>query len=181
MNIALTVNWWALAIRGIAGIVFGIAAFAWTGITLIAVVALFAAYLLVGGAFALVAGIRGRSGWLTAQGLLGLIAGVVAFIWAPVAALSLVIIVASWAILTGIVELVAAVRLRKIVPNEWLLGLVGIASIIFGVLLAIRPAAGLVTIVWIMGAYALVSGVLTLALAFRLRGHRGEFTFRAFG
>jgi uncharacterized membrane protein HdeD (DUF308 family) len=179
MGKAIVVNWWALAIRGVAGILIGIAAFAWTGLTLLVLIALFAAYLLVDGVFALVAGIRGQS-WLVAlEGTLGIVAGIIA-IWRPgLAAVVIVYLIAVWAILTGAAELGAAYLLRRIVANEWLLVLGGIVSIVFGVLLAINPAAGLVTITWLFGAYMLIFGALAFALALRLRGSRSTFATTA--
>ena len=170
MNEGITFSWWALLIRGLAAIFLGIAAFAWTGITLFALVVLFAAFVFVDGVFALVAGAMSRSGLLILEGVIGIVAGAILLRWFTLAAVVLVAIVAAWAVLTGMVELFITVRLRAILRNEWLLALAGIASILFGVLLVANPAAGLVTITWIIGAYALVSGALTVALAMRLRG-----------
>jgi len=169
MGSEVRISWWALAIRGVAGILLGIAAFAWTGITLLVLIALFAAYLLVDGVFAIVAGIRGGSWLLTLEGALGIVVGIIALVRPGIAAVTLVYLVAVWAILSGLVELGAAYRLRRIVPNEFFLVLGGIVSIVFGILLAINPSAGIVTIVWLFGAYMLLFGVLALALALRLR------------
>jgi uncharacterized membrane protein HdeD (DUF308 family) len=169
MGSSIRISWWALAIRGVAGILLGIAAFAWTGITLLVLIALFAAYLLVDGAFAIVAGIRGGSWLLTLEGALGIVVGIIALARPGIAAVTLVYLVAVWAILSGLVELGAAYLLRRIVRNEFLLVLGGVVSIVFGILLAINPSAGVVTIVWLFGAYMLIFGVLALALALRLR------------
>jgi uncharacterized membrane protein HdeD (DUF308 family) len=174
MESAITGNWWVVALRGVAGIILGIAAFAVTGITLAVLIALFAAYLFVDGVLAILAGSRGRSWLIVAEGVVGVIAGFVAVLFPALTALALAILIAVWAILTGIAELAAAIRLRRMINNEWLLGLSGIISIVFGVLIALFPAAGLVAIVWLIGAYALVWGVLNLALAFRLRGSHGS-------
>jgi uncharacterized membrane protein HdeD (DUF308 family) len=170
----LITNWWALAIRGIAGILFGIAAFLVPGITLVALVYLFAAYAFVDGLFSIAAGIkRGRHGnrwlWMILQGFVGLAAGIVAASWPAVTALVLVYIIAGWAIASGVLEITAAIALRKKITREWLLVLAGIASIAFGVLMASAPAPGALVLVWWIGAYALVIGVLLLVLAFRVR------------
>jgi uncharacterized membrane protein HdeD (DUF308 family) len=175
MGVAITVNWWALALRGLAGIIFGIVAFFWTGLALAFLVALFAAYLIVTGAFALLAGVMGRSWMLGLQGVLGIVVGILALLWPGISALVLVYLVAVWAILTGATELGAAFLLRRVLRNEWLLVLGGIISIVFGVLLVANPVVGMATITWIFGFYALISGVILLALAFRLRGRRATF------
>jgi uncharacterized membrane protein HdeD (DUF308 family) len=172
MGRAIVINWWALAIRGVAGILLGIAAFAWTGLTLLVLITLFGAYLLVDGLFALIAGVRGGSWLLAVEGLLGIVAGALV-IWRPgIAAVAIVYLIAVWAILTGAAELGAAYFVRRILPGEWLLVIAGIVSIVFGVLLGINPSAGLVTITWLFGAYMLVFGALALALGLRLRGTR---------
>jgi uncharacterized membrane protein HdeD (DUF308 family) len=162
-------RWWVLALRGVAGILLGIAAFAWPGLTLFVLVILFGAYLLVDGVLALVAGGMARSWLVILEGAAGVIAGILALVWPGITAVVLLFLIAAWAIVTGVVELVAAVRLRRIIRNEWLLILIGVASILFGVLLVINPGAGLLTIVWLIGAYSLIGGFLLLALAFRLR------------
>jgi uncharacterized membrane protein HdeD (DUF308 family) len=174
MGGTIVVSWWALAIRGVAGILLGIAAFAWTGLTLLVLITLFGAYLFVDGLFAIIAGIRGGSWLVGLEGLLGIVAGGLV-IWRPgIAGVALVYLIALWAILTGAAELGAAYFLRRIVPSEWLLVVAGIVSIIFGVMLAINPSAGLVTITWLFGAYMLVFGALALALGIRLRGSRAK-------
>ncbi|TME58630.1 MAG: HdeD family acid-resistance protein [Chloroflexi bacterium] len=172
MGRTFAVSWLPLAIRGVAGILLGIAAFAWTGLTLLVLITLFGAYLLVDGLFALIAGVRGGSWLVGVEGLLGIVAGGLV-IWRPgIAAIALVYLIALWAVLTGAAELGAAYLLRRILPSEWLLVIAGIVSILFGVLLAINPSAGLVTITWLFGAYMIVFGALALALGFRLRGSR---------
>jgi uncharacterized membrane protein HdeD (DUF308 family) len=176
MAVGIAERWWALALRGLAGIVLGIAAFAWPGITLVILVILFGAYLLVDGIFAVVGGALSRSWLLALDGVLGLIAGVIALVWPGITAVALLFLVAAWALLTGIAELVAAIRLRNMIRNEWLLIITGVVSIVFAILLVINPTAGLLTLVYLFGAYAIVFGVVSLALAVRLRSHRGRMT-----
>jgi uncharacterized membrane protein HdeD (DUF308 family) len=170
-------NWWLLAIRGVAAILFGIGAFLWPEITLAVLVLLFGAYALVDGIFAVVAGISVRKEqerwWMMVlEGVAGIIIGVLTFLWPGVTALVLLYLIAAWSIVTGAFEIAAAIRLRQEIEGEWLLALAGIASLIFGVLLAILPGPGALALIWLIGSYAIVFGILMLVLAFRLRGVR---------
>jgi uncharacterized membrane protein HdeD (DUF308 family) len=170
-------NWWALALRGLFAVLFGLAVFIWPGLTLLALVALFAAYALVDGVFSLVAAVRaaGRQArwWpLLLEGVLGIAAGVVTFLWPNITALALLYLIAAWAIVTGVFEIVAAVRLRREIEGELLLGLAGLASVIFGILLILFPGAGALAVLWLIGAYAIGFGILLIFLGFRLRGMR---------
>jgi uncharacterized membrane protein HdeD (DUF308 family) len=174
MNIALARNWWSLVIRGIAAILLGVVTFAWPGITLAALVLLYGAYALVDGVMAIIGAVRAvqsheRWGALLIEGIAGIAAAAITMLWPGITALALVFVIAAWAIVTGVVELVAAVRLRKYVTGEWLLALGGIASIAFGVLIIMAPLAGALVIALWVGAYTLVFGVLMVALGFRLR------------
>jgi uncharacterized membrane protein HdeD (DUF308 family) len=170
----LTANWWALALRGFAAVLFGLLTFFLPGITLVTLVLLFGAYALVDGIFNVIAFIRVASHqWaLLVEGVIGILAGVLTFAWPSITALVLLYLIAFWAILTGIFEIVAGIRLRKVATNEWLLLVVGILSFLFGLLILFAPGAGALAIVLWIGAYALVFGVILLALAFRLRWHR---------
>jgi uncharacterized membrane protein HdeD (DUF308 family) len=172
-------NWWALALRGLLAVVFGLLAFLWPGITIAVLVALFGAYALVDGIFTVVAGVRsaGESErwWvLVLEGVVSILAGVIAFFWPGLTALVLVYVIAAWAVLTGLFEIIAAVRLREQIEGEWLLGLSGVASVLLGVALMIMPIAGAVAIIWVIGTYAILFGVLLIALAFRLRNLGGQ-------
>ena len=168
-------NWWVLALRGLVAIVFGLLAFLWPGITLWALILLFGAYMLLDGVFAIVAGVRAAGNearwWLLlVEGILGVLAGIVAFLWPGLTALALLYFIAAWAIVTGIFEIVGAIRLRREIEGEWALILGGALSVLFGVLLIAIPApAGILSLVWLIGAYAVAFGVLLLILAFRLR------------
>jgi uncharacterized membrane protein HdeD (DUF308 family) len=179
-------NWWLLALRGIAGILFGIVAFIWPESTLAALVLVFGAYVFVDGIFAVVAGIgmrRQLSLWwlVVVEGVIGIIMGVLTFRSPDTTALVLLLFIAAWSIVTGIFEIATAVRLRKLIANEWLLIVSGVVSIIFGALLIAQPGAGAISIVWLLGAYALLFGILTLMLALRLRGMRDTIGRQASG
>lgn len=170
-----TSSWWALLLRGIAAVLFGVLAFVWPGITLTVLVLLWGAYAFVDGAFAIAAGIRShgenRRWWvLLLEGILGVAAGIVAFAVPGITALVLLMLIAAWAIVTGVFEIVAAIQMRKYIKGEWLLILAGIASILFGVLLFINPSAGALAVIWLIAAYALVFGAILIALSLRLHG-----------
>ncbi|MGZ3530779.1 MAG: HdeD family acid-resistance protein [Vulcanimicrobiaceae bacterium] len=172
----LTRNWWAVLIRGIAAIVFGILAFTIPGATLFALVILFGAYALIDGIFAIVAAVRAAEAhtrWmpLAVEGIIGILIAAITFFYPGITALTLVYVIAAWAILTGIFELFAAFQLRQVVTNEVWLIIAGILSIVFGVIIAIRPGGGALAIVWLIGFYAIVFGIALVALAFRLRSH----------
>ncbi|HKE15005.1 MAG TPA: HdeD family acid-resistance protein [Kofleriaceae bacterium] len=170
----LAERWWMLAIRGAVGIIFGIISFAAPGASLVALVSIFGAYALVDGAFAIGLAVRGaRSGesWgmLLFEGLIGIGAGVVTFLWPGITAYALLTVIAAWALITGVAEIAAAVRLRKQIEGEWLLALSGVLSVGFGVLLLLFPGPGVLAVVAWIGAYAFVFGALLVCLAFRLR------------
>jgi uncharacterized membrane protein HdeD (DUF308 family) len=174
VRFALARNWWSLVIRGFLGIAVGILAFLWPGITLLALVFLFAGYALVDGVVSLTGAMHAvaaheRWGALLLEGIFGIAVAVITALWPGITALSLVFVIAAWAIITGIAEIAAAIRLRRHVSGEWLLVLGGIASVIFGVLIAVVPLAGALVIAWWFGAYALVFGTILVVLGFRLR------------
>jgi uncharacterized membrane protein HdeD (DUF308 family) len=172
---ALQRGWWLLVLRGVCAVLFGVLTFAWPGITLLTLVVLFGAYALVNGIFTL--GVASRAakgtsgkGTLVLLGLLGVAAGVLTFFYPGITALSLLVLIAWWAIVTGIFEIAAAVKLRKQISSEWLLILSGALSVIFGVFLIAMPNAGALSILWLIGAYAILFGVLMLALAIKIKG-----------
>jgi uncharacterized membrane protein HdeD (DUF308 family) len=167
-------NWWALAIRGAAAVVFGLIALFWPPAAFVALVLVFGAYALVDGIFNLVAAVRaGRSGrrWgpLVFEGVVSVIAGLITLFWPGISALALVLTIAAWSVVTGIAEVAAAIRLRKQIEGEWLLGLSGVLSIAIGVLLFISPAMGAIAIAIWLGAYSVVFGAVMIGLALKLR------------
>lgn len=167
-------NWWAIVLRGVAGIVFGIITFLVPSISLAALVLLYGAYAFVSGVLSIVSAIRRRGvserWWvLLIEGLVGVAAGVVTVFWPGITALALLFVIAAWALVTGVLEIVAAIRLRRVISGEWLLVLSGIASVILGVLLAAFPGIGALAVVLWIGAYAIVVGAMMVALGLRLR------------
>jgi uncharacterized membrane protein HdeD (DUF308 family) len=173
----LATNWWALLLRGIAAVLFGLAALFWPGLTLFVLIVFFGAYALVDGILAIVAGIRGSEGrrWLLlAEGVLGVLAGLITFFWPGMTALFLLFVISAWAIFTGLLKVVMAIFFRREVENAWLMGLSGVLSVLFGVILAVLPGAGLLSLVWLIGIYALIVGVVLIVLGFRMRGQHAS-------
>jgi uncharacterized membrane protein HdeD (DUF308 family) len=167
-------HWWVIALRGLLAVLFGILAFAWPGMTLVVLIVLFGAYALVDGVLGLVAAFRGDPDHRTAlllEGVVSVGAGLIAFVWPGQTALALAYIIAFWAILTGVLEIVEAVRLRRVIPNEWGLIIGGALSVLFGVVVAAAPGAGALALVWVIGAYAVVFGIALVAVSWRLRSH----------
>jgi uncharacterized membrane protein HdeD (DUF308 family) len=167
-------NWWAVALRGLVAVLFGLLTIFIPSVTLVTLVLLFGAYALVDGIFNVIASFRLASHhWaLLIEGLIGIVAGILTFVWPAITAIALLYLIAFWAIFTGAFEIIAGIRLRKLIPNEWVLLVVGALSLLFGVFILFAPGAGALAIVLWIGAYALVFGIFLLVLAFRLRGHR---------
>ena len=175
MNAALARNWWAIALRGVAGIVFGVIALTVPTAAMLTLAWLFGAYLLVDGVFAIVAAIRAaehheRWGLLLLEGIIDLVMGGIVWVFPAGAILAFVLMTAAWALLTGGLMLVSSIRLHGTHGRLWL-ALGGIVSLIWGVLLAASPLTGAIVLTWWLGAYAIVFGVMLLILAFRLRRH----------
>jgi uncharacterized membrane protein HdeD (DUF308 family) len=166
--------WWALALRGVFAVLFGLLTFFMPGITLLTLVLLFGAYVLLDGIFDIVAAIRSPSHhWaLILEGIVGIIAGILTFTWPGITAMVLLYLVAFWAIFTGVLEIVAGIRLREVLTGEIWLILMGVLSLLFGLFILIFPGAGALALLFWIGAYALVFGFMLIVLAFRLRGFR---------
>ena len=181
----VTRHWSVFAIRGIAAIVVGILAFIWPVTTLAMLVILFGAYVLVDGVALLVALDRGealarRHAWAVGvMGVLGIVAGIVTFAWPGLTALSLLYLVAFWALAMGTFQVVAAVALRRELDGEFWMALGGVMSIVFGALLAVFPGEGLLSLVWLVGIWSVAFGVSSLGLAYRLHGINAALPRRA--
>jgi uncharacterized membrane protein HdeD (DUF308 family) len=172
---SLSRNWWLAALRGTLAVIFGVAAFVWPGITFEVLVLLFGAYAFVDGvlifAFGLLAAGEHERWWpLVLGGIIGIAVGVVTFMQPAAMALALVYVIGAWAIVTGLLEIVAAIRLRDVISTEWLLGISGVLSIIFGVLVLAQPGTGALALVYLFGFYAILGGISQIVLGFRLRG-----------
>jgi uncharacterized membrane protein HdeD (DUF308 family) len=170
----LSRNWGWVVLRGVAGVLFGVLAFVWPGLTLAVLVIVWGAYALADGALALISAWRvrdqGKPFWAMAiVGLLGIAAGIVAFIWPGITALVLLLFIAAWAVVMGVFQM------RKEIQNEWLLALSGVLSVLFGIVMFVHPGAGAVALIWVIAAYAIVFGALLIWLGLRLkkRAQRG--------
>jgi uncharacterized membrane protein HdeD (DUF308 family) len=168
--------WWLIALRGALGILFGIVALVMPVATILALVLLFAAYMLVDGGFALYTAYqasRQRKKWglMLLQGLANVAIGIVAVLWPGLTVLAFVILLAAWTIVSGCLQLAAAFRVDK---GRWWLALGGVASLVFGVLLIAAPLVGAVVLTWWIGAWAIVFGAFLLVAAFRLRSRHGR-------
>ncbi len=172
---ALAKHWWLLLLRGICATLFGVLTFVWPGITLLTLVLLYGAYALADGVLALVEAVMGGAPaprwWLALVGLLGIAVGILTFAWPGITALVLLLFIAGWAIATGILQIVGAIRLRKEIDNEWLLIASGVLSVIFGLILVAQPATGALALLYVIGIYAVLYGILEVWLSLRLRGH----------
>ena len=167
-------HWWALALRGVFAVLFGLLTFLIPGITLLTLVLLFGAYAILDGIFDIVSAVRapGRHWPLVLEGVVGIIIGILTFIWPGITTMVLLYLIAFWAIFTGVLEIVAGIRLREVIANEWLLILMGVLSVLFGFLILIFPGAGALAIIIWIGAYSLLFGIMLIALAFLLRRFR---------
>jgi uncharacterized membrane protein HdeD (DUF308 family) len=177
MTSYLSRNWWTLALRGLAAVIFGVLAFIWPGITITILVLFFGAYVLWDGIFALVSAFRteGSRRWpLVLEGVVGIIVGLIAFLWTDVATLSLLLLIGAWAVITGIFEIIAAIRLREEIEGEWLMLISGVLSVLFGIALFLWPAAGALAVTWIIATYAILFGILLIVLGFRLRSRNEQ-------
>jgi uncharacterized membrane protein HdeD (DUF308 family) len=169
----LAISWWMLAIRGAAAVLFGLIALAWPALTLLVLVFLFAAYTLAVGALAVLASLRTRGvqGWwlVLLLGLASIATGIVVLLYPRITALVLVLVIGAGALVTGVIDTWMAVRLRKEMRNEWLLGLAGVISILFGAFVLISPGAGALALVWLIALQSIATGVLFFLIGLRVR------------
>lgn len=168
--------WWSFLLRGTLATLFGLIAIFLPGITLEVMTIFLGAFLVVDGLVSFYVSLKGRGtglnwGVLLLEGLLGIAVGVFTLIWPGITVLVIVLLVAFWAMVTGVLEIIAAVSLRNEIEGEWLLGLSGILSILFSVILFVNPGIGAVTLIWLIGIYAIVFGVAMIFLGLRLRKH----------
>lgn len=176
---ALKSKWRLLVLRGVAAVLFGVLAFTWPGITLTTLILFFAVYAALDGVFALVTGLEapkdtpGR-GSLILRGLIGIAAGVIAFSYPRITVVSLLYLIGAWAIFCGGVEIAGAFLLRNELTNELLLVIAGGLSILFGVLMFLNPSAGALSVVWLIGGYAIAYGIMLLTLAIKLKRLGGD-------
>lgn len=172
-------NWWMILLRGIFAIIFGTLALAFPGLTLVALIYVFAAYALIDGGITVYQAFSSRKtdtnwGWGIAEGIIGIIAGIGAALVPGLAGLTLLFVMAFWAIVTGALEIYAAIRLRKRLEGEIWLGLAGLLSVIFGIIVIFNPLGGALATAWLIGIYAIVFGASMIALALRLRSIHNE-------
>ena len=175
---SLADNWWLLLLRGIAAIAFGVLAFFWPGLTLVTLTLLWGAYALMDGVIAIWAAFNASGGdagprwWLGLSGVAGILAGVVTFYYTGMTTLVLLMFIAVWAIIIGILQIWGAIALRKVLQHEWLLILNGVLSIAFGVVLMAQPGTGALALAWMIAWYAIFFGCLYVAFAFKLRQYK---------
>lgn len=168
----LAERWWILLLRGVLAVLFGVFAILWPGLTLRVLVLLWGVFAVADGLWALVEGIQTRWWWMALFGVIGMAAGAYALVQPGITALLLLFVIAAWAVLRGVLEIAAAFALRKELTNEWLLVVSGGLSIAVGLAMFAFPGAGALALVWLIAIQALATGVLLIALAFRLRAFR---------
>ena len=172
----LAQNWWLILLRGVLAIVFGIIALVLPGVALISFIWIFGVFAFVDGIFSIGAAITGGTmaprWWLAIVGLAGIAVGVLAVAWPDVTALVLLTFIGVWAIVRGLFEIVGALSIRQHIENEWMLVAAGALSVLFGAVVLIAPGAGALALLWLIGAYAVVAGLMLVGFAFRLRAHR---------
>jgi uncharacterized membrane protein HdeD (DUF308 family) len=172
----ITSHWWLFLIRGLLALALGIAVPFFQVAAIFAIAILVGAYCFADGVVAIVAAFRmshagGSWWWLVLEGILGIAVGVVTFFYPGITIFALAYLVGAWAIVTGVLSIASAIRLRQHVPNEWLWMIGAVLSIIFGILVYIAPVFGLLFIVWMVSIYAILAGIFFIWLAFRLRAH----------
>ena len=179
MFVIFTKNWWVFLLRGLLAILFGGLAVIWPEITLVTLVILFGAFVFLEGLLNLVIGIASsetnRRWWMTLlEGVLGIIIAILTFIWPDLTAVVLLYFIAAWALITGVMEIITAIRLRQMIAREWAMIVSGILSILFGSLLFVFPGESAISLVWLIGLFSMLIGILLIILGFRLRKFQNE-------
>ena len=175
---ALAENWWLLLLRGIAAIAFGVLAFIWPDLTLLTLTLLWGVYAMADGAFVLGAAVSGQRGvlaqrwWLALIGITGILVGLLTFVWPAITAQVLLVFIASWAIVTDMLQFWGAIQLRKEIEVEWMLALSGLLSVALGVAFIVEPGAGVLAVVWLIGSFAILVGCIYVSLALWLNKHK---------
>jgi len=172
----LTGRWWWLLVRGIVAILFGLAAFFLPGVTLLSLVFLFGVFAIVDGITFLVFGRRAGMKWYWSAlaGIVSIAAGIAVIAWPGISSIALLWVIAFWAILNGIFQILTAIEIRKEVEGEWVLYLAGALAVAFGVILLFRPGAGALAVLWLIGTFAILLGILMIILSFKLKGLQGR-------
>ncbi|MDB5077895.1 MAG: hypothetical protein JWO42_4074 [Chloroflexi bacterium] len=170
-------NWWTFAVQGVAAVIFGILTIIWPGTSLRVMIALFGAFAVVTGVMLAAASFdaaRRRLHWgsLLAAGVLGVVVGLVTWFWPGLTALAVLYLVVAWALVTGVLYIVASLEFRDVIQHAWLLTLAGVLSVALAVVLAVDPRSGILSLVWVVGIYAVIGGISALTFAFRLRGQQ---------
>jgi len=174
----LAENWWLLLLRGIVTIAFGVLAFIWPGRTLLTVAFIWGAYAIADGAFALWTAMSGKGSgiaprwWLALIGITGILAGSSAFVWPGITVQVALVLIASWAIITGVLEIWGAIQLHKEIEVEWMMALSGLVSVVLGITLLTRHGAGALAVVWLIGSFAILVGCIYVSLALWLKEHK---------
>jgi len=171
--------WWAVALRGILAVLFGIIALIYTGQTLLALVYVFGAFALLSGLMEIITAVRAgeahvRWGWLAVAGIVGVLAGIVSFVWPGITALALLFVIAAWAIISGVAEIAFALSWPDTLAHPWLAALSGAISVVVGILLVVWPRSGVIALTWLVGIYAIIYGATQLYYAYRLQALQRE-------
>lgn len=168
-------NWWFTLLRGIVAILFGIMTFVWPGITILSLTILWGAFALVDGVMAIATAFSSTSAetssrwWMALAGVVGVAAGILTFLFPLGTSLGLLIFLAAWLVVAGFLQIIGAIQLRKVIDNEWLLGLVGALYVILGVSLVAFPVSGLLSVAWMVGLFAIAAGIGYISLSLRLK------------
>ena len=175
----LAKNWWLLALRGLFAILFGIVILAWPGLTIEILVIIYGVFALVGGILSIIIGlfsIGKSSNWwvMFLEGILGFIVGGIVLKWPAISLLLLIVIIGLWAIISGIIQIITAIFVRQEIKNEWLMGLSGLISLLFGLVILSWPISSIIVVSWLIGFYALLLGIFLIVFGFQVKAYRSK-------